>query len=90
MRDDAAGVVVGDAVDCPERPIRPRAGTAAVHGSARGSLAFSRTLFLASWTVGDVATLSVELMSTVLMVYGIGVVVVLLALLGAMGELRQK
>jgi hypothetical protein len=37
-----------------------------------------------------VATLSVELMSTVLMFYGIGVVVVLLALLATMGKLRQK
>ena len=58
--------------------------------SLAGSLAFSSTLFLASWAVGDVATLSVELMSTVLMVYGIGVVVVLLALLATMGKLRQE
>ena len=58
--------------------------------SLAGRLAFPGTLFIASWAVGDVATLSVELMSTVLLVYGIGVVVVLLALLAAIGTLRQE
>jgi hypothetical protein len=58
--------------------------------SLAGSLAFSATLFIASWAVGDVATLSVEMMSTVLMVYGIGVVVVMLALLATIGKLRQQ
>ena len=57
--------------------------------SLAGSLAFSGTLFLASWAVGDVATLNAELMSTVLMVYGIGVVVVLLALLAGIDKLHQ-